>query len=202
MVWIAVIISVGSTLYYGFSGKRGSIDPTSITPTSSVAELRRQGAALFEEGRYADAVDAYERALGLEDDVPTCINYGNALKKLGRVDDADAQYRRVLARDPRNATAWFNLGNLMRDARHDARGAVEAFRHATESDPQMAVAHFSLGAALIDLGDYEAAIASIQAALQLAPENVTWRKDAENALTLAHVRDAEKKGLLQPPAHK
>jgi Flp pilus assembly protein TadD len=108
----------------------------------------------------------------------------------------------VLALDPRNATTWFNLGNSLRDVRHDRRGAVEAFRHATESDPNMAEAHFSLGAALIDLGDFEGAIASIQAALQLAPENVSWRKDAENALTLAHVRGAEKKGQLQPPGHK
>jgi tetratricopeptide (TPR) repeat protein len=202
LVWIAVIIAVGSTIYWGFSGKRGSNVPAPITPTSSVAESRRQGAALFEQGRYADAVKEFERALAVEDDVPTRIDYANALKKLGRSDEAEAQYRRVLAGDPRNATAWFNLGNSLRDERHDTRGAVEAFRHATESDPDMAVAHFSLGAALIDLGDYEAAIASIQAALQLAPENAPWRKDAENALTLAHVRDAEKKGLLQPPGHK
>lgn len=170
------------------------------TPVDAAA-ARREGIALYASGRYAEAVRSYELSLSVADDLATRSNLANALKKVGRFDEALEQYHVVLARNPRDATTWFDYGNLLRDHMHDVRGAVEAYRNAVEIDPRAADAHFSLGAALMDLKDYEAAIAEIQAALQLAPDDATWRKDAENALGLAHIRAAEKNGL-PPPPHK
>jgi tetratricopeptide (TPR) repeat protein len=198
--WIALAVGIGAAINWELGRTPVSSSPPDV-PVDA-AQARRQGIALYEQGRYAEAKAAYERALAVEDDAATHIDLGNALKKLDRADDAESQYRLALAKDPRNATGWFDLGNLLRDQRHDVRGAVEAFRHATELDPQMAVASFSLGAALIDLRDYEAAIAALETALQTAPENVSWRTDAQNALSLAHVRYAEKKGQLPPAPHK
>jgi tetratricopeptide (TPR) repeat protein len=168
-------------------------------PPVSAAEARRQGLALYERGDYAGAVQSYERALSAEDDTATHTNLGNALKKLGRFDEAEAHYRRALALDQHDATAWYDLGNLMRDQRHDLRGAIEAFRNAIEFAPQMSEAHFSLGAALMHLNDFEAAVAEIQAALDLAPEDAPWKSEAGRALALARLRVAERKGLLPPP---
>lgn len=165
---------------------------THVSPRTSASE-RERGATLYAEGRFAEAVTAYENALALEDDIGTRTNLANALAASGRIDEASREYSRVLARDPKNGLAWFDLGNLLREKMHDTRGAVEAYHHATEYAPKLAEAQFNLGATLIDLHDYDAAIASIEAALQIAPADVSWRKDAENALLLAHARKLDKR---------
>lgn len=172
--------------------------PLAVRSTTSVEE-RHQGMTLYDAGRYAEAVECYERALDMEDDAITRANLANALKALNRIDEARAQYELVLARNPRDGVTWYNYGNLLRSKVHDARAALEAYRKATEFAPQMGEAHFNLGAVLMELGDYDTAIVAIQAALQVAPPNAPWRKDADNALSLAHLRAAEKKGVLGPP---
>jgi tetratricopeptide (TPR) repeat protein len=186
---IAGVFAIAQVAYNG---------PLAVQPTSATEE-RHAGMSLYAEGRYAEAVAAYERALETEDDLATRTNLGNAFKKLGRFEEAGQEYHYVLARNPRDGITWYDLGNLMREQLHDVRGAIECYRNATEFAPQMPEAHFSLGAALLDLNDFEAAIAEIQTSLSLAPANASWRPDAERALGLARLRTAESKGLLPPP---
>lgn len=159
---------------------------------------RARGFAAQQAGRATEAVAAYERALALVDDLDTHANLANALKATGRVDEAQREYDLVLAARPNDADTWYNLGNLRHRQRHDAQGAIEAYRRATEANPELGEAHFALGAVLLELGDTETAIVSLQAALQVSP-TAAWRQDAENALALARIRDAERRGTLPPP---
>jgi tetratricopeptide (TPR) repeat protein len=195
--WKAAI-AVGITLVVVLAVVRHFRGESPARPVSG-SEERQLGSTAYAEGRFADAVAAWERSIAIEDDLATRTNLANALAALGRVDEALRQYHTVLARNPKDGITWFDLGNLLRSKMHDTRGAADAYRKATECAPALAEAHFDLGVTLIDLQDYEAAIASIEAALQLAPPTAAWRKDAENALLLAHVRALDKRDALNSP---
>ena len=71
------------------------------------------------------------------------------------------------------------------------RKAAEAYRRALELDPAMAEAHYGLGYALLQTGDLDGSAAELEAALSSAPPDAPWRRDAEDALVLVHLRKAQ-----------
>lgn len=170
--------------------RRDAIDP---------AAERRQGIALVTLGRLPDAIGCFERALAVRDDAETRRLLADALKSLGRFDDASREYKRSLTLDPKSAATWFNYGNLLRTEFHDKRGALEAYRKASEADPNWGEAQFSLGAMLMEFADYEAAVSAFQSALQIAKPDAAWRADAEATLGIARLRALEAQGALPPP---
>lgn len=167
--------------------------------TLDAAALQREGLTLLEKGRTAEAIGAFERALTAGEDASTRLLLAGALKSIGRFDDASREYKRALTLDPKNAVAWFNFGNLLRTQFKDDRGALDAYRRASECDPSMGEAQFSLGAMLMETGDYETAIVTLQSALQVAKPDANWRADADTALGMARIRALEAAGKLQPP---
>lgn len=169
-------------------------------PPADPPDTQHSGAELLAQGRTIEAIGAFERALAARDDVGTRVQLAGALKAVGRRDDASREYKRALSLDPKNAVAWFNYGNLLRVEFKDVRGALEAYRKASECDPNLGEAQFSLGAMLMETGDWEAAAAALQSALQVAKPDASWRSDARSALDLARIRDLEKRGLLGPPS--
>jgi tetratricopeptide (TPR) repeat protein len=173
--------------------------PLSITPSSGVEE-RHRGMSLYAQGRFAEAVAAYRAALEASDDPITRTNLANALKALGRVDEAAEQYRHVLAASPRDGVAWYDYGNLLRVQLHDLRGAEDAYRRAIDFQPRMPEAHFNLGVVLLGLDEPADAAAAIESALSLAPQNASWRTDAENALLVARTRAAARRASEPGPA--
>ena len=184
---IAIALAVALVLYWR---QATAVDP--------LAE-QQNGIRLLEEGRPTDAVPCFERALAVTEDAATRFHLANALKAAGRPADASREYKRALTLDPHNAAVWFNFGNLLRGEFHDTRNALEAYRRATESDPNFADAHYSLGVMLLESGDFEATVAALQSALQLAPPAATWRADADTALNIARLRVVEAQGKLPPP---
>jgi tetratricopeptide (TPR) repeat protein len=160
---------------------------------------RRHGIELVTLGRTADAIGCFERALAVRDDAETRRLLADALKSIGRFDDASREYKHALTLEPKNAAAWFNYGNLLRTQFHDSRGALEAYRKASEADPNFGEAQFSLGAMLMETGDWEAAVLTLQSALQVAKPDAAWRADAETALQTARIRSLEAQGKLKPP---
>ena len=90
------------------------------------------------------------------------------LHQQGRLDQAQALYRRVLEASPRQFDALHLLGVIERQ-RGAPRRAVELIQEALRVDPRQARAHCNLGAALQDLGRADDALASYEAALRLDP---------------------------------
>lgn len=120
-----------------------------------------RGNRYYREGKYAEAVEAYRRALADGKATPELhYNLGTALLRLKEYDEAERHLRAALASvdpDPRQRT-HFNLGSRYLEA---ARGtedpraraqlldaAVEAYKHALRLDPADVDAKWNLELAL------------------------------------------------------
>ena len=120
------------------------------------------------------------------------VDLGTALKKLGRNDEAMAQYRTALAigrddpaarRDAGVALAFArgNLGvALMKRGRTDE--AIEQYRQALKYKPDFATAHYNLGIALAKGGRTDEAIGHYRRAVELKPDFVEAHRNLAAAL--------------------
>lgn len=91
-----------------------------------------------------------------------------ALETSGRLDEAAAMYRELLARWPEDFQLWFNYGNTLFELGQYLQ-AVEAFRAASVYDPHSAEAWNNLGGALMELGKWSQAKEALQRSLALNP---------------------------------
>ena len=151
-------------------------------------EERHQGMRAYAEGRHEDAVEAYRRSLAIHEHASTRNNLANALKALGRLDEAALEYRRVLDASPRDAHAWYNLGNLYKNQLKDLRAAAECYRRAIEYAPLMPEPNINLGIVLFQQGDNPGSIALLDRFLELAKPDDPLRKTARDLRTEAQRR--------------
>jgi tetratricopeptide (TPR) repeat protein len=91
-----------------------------------------------------------------------------ALQALGRIEDAEAEFRSAVTLRPTYAMAHNNLGQLL-CARNDRAGASEHFRRALELDPSIAEAHCNLGQILLEQGEIDVALRHSREAVRLRP---------------------------------
>jgi cytochrome c-type biogenesis protein CcmH/NrfG len=91
---------------------------------------------LYDAGRYSDALPYYQQAFSLDPkNVSVSTDYATALYYAGRADEALAQFDRSLSIDPKHGQTLFNIGIVRRDARHDAKGAIDAWERLLVSVP-------------------------------------------------------------------
>jgi tetratricopeptide (TPR) repeat protein len=76
------------------------------------------------------------------------------------VTEARAAFRRATEANPRDARAWFELGNIL-----EGREAAEAWVHAAQADPWDLRASRRAAQAFVRLGDVGAAIGVLQASI-------------------------------------
>ena len=91
------------------------------------------------------------------------------LKDQGRLDEAVSCCRQAIARDPKLAGAYYNLG-LALNAQDKLDEAIAAYREAIALAPAYAEAHTNLGVALRKHGDLDEAIAAHREAIALKPD--------------------------------
>ena len=124
-------------------------------------------------GLMGEAVDEYRKALGLQpqaDSAETHNNLGATLLRMGRFDEAAAEFNEALRLEPGSARALNNLGNLLLQGGHPA-AAADKYRAAVLQAPADPDAHMNLGSALADLGQLDDAEREQRAAIRLAPES-------------------------------
>ena len=109
-------------------------------------------------------------------------NHGNVLQTLGRLDEAEREYRAALAAEPALVAAWNNLGVVLHAAgrRHEA---IEAYRHALELEASSAADHHRLATLLERCHEYEAAAVHHRAALALDPQHLGATRALGHALS-------------------
>jgi tetratricopeptide (TPR) repeat protein len=79
------------------------------------------GHALDARADTAGACAAFERVLQIRPDhVPARVQRGEMLKMLGRLDEAEREFRSVLSREPDSVSAWVGLSNLKTFQPNDA----------------------------------------------------------------------------------
>jgi len=128
------------------------------------------GAVLNATGKKSEAVDAFQKAVGLSpQDAETHYNLGITLQELGRLDEAMASYHQAIASKPDYAEAHINLGVTLQSlGRLDE--AMASYHQAIASKPDYAKAHSNLGVTLQSLGRLDEAMASYHQAIALKPD--------------------------------
>ena len=101
--------------------------------------------------------------------------------RAGRLREAEALYRQILAQQPRHAEALHLLGVMADQAgRHDI--AVDLIRQAIAVNPKLPDVYNDLGISLRDLGQLDEAIAAYRQAVALNPDDVSAFNNLGNAL--------------------
>jgi protein O-GlcNAc transferase len=101
--------------------------------------------------------------------------------RAGRLQDAEAIYRQILAVEPNCADAIHLLGVLAHQAGNDAI-AVQYIQRAIGLNGNSAAYHLNLGNALKDLGKLDEAVACYRRALALKPDFAGAHNNLGNAL--------------------
>jgi len=94
---------------------------------------------------------------------------GLYLHRTGRVDEAIANYHRVIQIEPDNLPAHVNLGNAL-DAAGRLEDAAGEFRTAVRINPRSYMPHYNLGFELSCLGQRDEAIKELRQALRIKPD--------------------------------
>jgi tetratricopeptide (TPR) repeat protein len=129
----------------------------------------QRAVAMMNQGRWPEALAAYEAVLRLEPGhVPTLNNRGIVLERLGRQAEALASYEEALSLAPGDPLALNNRGEaLQKLMRHEE--ALASFDAAIASAPDFAEAHGNRGRLLGHLGRTAEAIQALERAIELAP---------------------------------
>jgi len=149
------------------------------------------GRMLTLQGRIAEAVREYERALALD---PGCLaalyNRAALLMQLGRPAEALASLDALIARTPAPAPVHLLRGNALSTlGRREA--ALSAFDEAVRLDPRAPLGHCNRGNTLLALGRPEEALASLDRALAAAPGHALASYNRGNVLVaLGRLADA------------
>lgn len=134
-------------------------------------EAAKQGQALFNLGRYGEALDYFNAFAKLNPNVaPLYQTRGLCLQRLGRFEEAQADFERSIALNPTEAETHKNLGTL-----HARFGRMEqafaSFNRALALRPNFAAALNEKARALWSLQLLDEAFAAFHQSQALEPDN-------------------------------
>ena len=103
---------------------------------------------------------------------------GRVAARAGRTADAEQEFRKALAAQPKSVEARVNLGSMLALS-GDREGAIKQFREALKGDPANGTAHFNLATLLADGPAREEALKHAEAAVAAWPQDAeAWRLHA------------------------
>lgn len=146
------------------------------TPPSQVSEIQLQlGNQFFSEGRYQDALDAYQRALKTAEPGaaarPARAGVIQSALRVAEFGIARTEAESLVKDQPRNPDSMALYADTLW-----AAGLFEAseqeYRDALSLSPQLARAHHGIGRALAARNHMDEAMNEAQAALKLAPRDL------------------------------
>jgi tetratricopeptide (TPR) repeat protein len=126
-------------------------------------EVEQPGGRTDKNGQFVLAVD---RSQNNPDDL---FDQAQSAEEAGDIAEAERLYRILTKSDPTDASAPFNLGNLLRTVGRNVE-AEAALQAATRVDPTFADAWYNLSDLLDEQGRVEAAIDCLRTVLRVAPD--------------------------------
>ena len=127
------------------------------------------GSVCKAQGKYVDALPAFERAVSLDPNYAHGHNMlGIALLELGHLPHSAAAFENAIRAKPDFAIAYNNLGNVYL-ALGRQNDSLATYQEAVRLNPEFAEAHGNLGNVLRELGRLDEALASCRLALRLKP---------------------------------
>ena len=92
-------------------------------------DLARQARRAISDARYDEAIALVDESLALSKSASTYVIKADALRRMGRIDDALAAVELAIQRSPRYADAWKMKGNILWGAGRsdEARPALETY---------------------------------------------------------------------------
>jgi protein O-mannosyl-transferase len=135
--------------------------------------LGNLGAALYAGGRYAEAVDNYEKAMELSPEDPRkMVSLAAVYAELGSFEEAEELLTRAIAIVPGFAQAYKNLGIVfMKQNKLDV--ALVTLSKGLERAPGNASFHEAISQVQLMRKDIPAAVASLRRAIALNPQSPT-----------------------------
>ncbi len=146
-------------------------------PDAGLAGVRLHAGALSDvqvelSGRRTDKYGQFVLAVdGAREDPDELFDRAHAAEQMGDIAEAERLYRLLTKSDPTDASAPFNLSNMLRASARTVE-AEAALRAATRANPAFAEAWYNLADLLDDQGRYRAAIECLRKALLVAPDYI------------------------------
>jgi tetratricopeptide (TPR) repeat protein len=134
-------------------------------PNASLVHINL-GSLLAKRGQADVATEHFRRALQLKpDSYEAHYNLGRALEDQMRPREAINHYREALRLEPTHVASLTNFARML-EYLGKPEEAIEHYREAVRLSPRNALTHHNLGSALLVRGEYSAAIAELELALQ------------------------------------
>jgi len=124
------------------------------------------------------------------------FNWGSTLVQLGRLEEAEAQFRDAIDRAPVFTAAYVNLADLYRLS-GDEETARALLEQAIANNPQDPSAHFALGLSLVRADAPDDAFAELELAAEVAPNSPYYQYVIGIALNSSGERDRALETLTQ-----
>ena len=144
--------------------------------SDSVLVFSALGDMLRREERYSEAVDAYDRAIALIDELEErhwvlIYTRAIALERKGDWDRAEPEFRRTLEFVPEEPQVLNYLGYSLIEQRSNLDEALDMIERAVEGDPDSGYITDSLGWAYYRLERFEEAVPVMERAVELLPRD-------------------------------
>jgi tetratricopeptide (TPR) repeat protein len=161
-----------------------SVPHASSTADEAVAWFERGCELDADSDNWAEAIEAYEKALELEDDYADAYcNLGAVRYNQGQRAAARRAFEACLAREADHVEANFNLANVLEEVGDDG-GALKHYRRALASDPLYPDLHINLALLYEKIGRTRGACDHWRRVLQLDPKG-SWAEVARLRLERA-----------------
>jgi len=128
------------------------------------------GIIAYHSGNNDDAAGCFSQAINIRPEYADAhYNLGNALKALGRLEEAIPRYLKTLELQPDHFDAHYNLGNTNKALGRPDQ-ALENYQRALQLKPDFSDAHNNSGNVLKTSGKLDQALACYQKAVHYSPD--------------------------------
>jgi Flp pilus assembly protein TadD len=172
----------GARIPFGDSENAAATSPQ--RQTGAADRFRLQGLGLLQEGKFAAAITALQRAIRLDpEDAQSHGPLGLALLRSNRLVEAAASFELAIVLEEGVVANHYYLAVAL-DRQGLKSRAITAYRRAVELAPELAEGHRRLGELLMAEGDVEKAAQSYRRAAACAPDTTAGRANLARALML------------------